>query len=294
MTRRSAFVVVANRLPLDAETTEGGQVWRLSPGGLVTALSPVVRARHGTWVGWAGGSGPAPEPFELDGIHLHPVELSAADLENFYEGESNSTIWPLYHDAVEQPVYDRVWRDAYRTVNARFADAAAAVAARNATVWVHDYQLQLVPAMLRARTSRSADRLLPPHPVSADRALHADAASLGDPQRPPRRGSRGLPATSRRSELRPAHPPPPRPALPGHDDRRRRSPRHGGSVSDLDRPPRDVGARLVGGRARSCTSDPGRAREPEDDHPRRRQARLHKGDRAPAPGLQGAARGRDG
>ena len=151
MTKRSAFVVVANRLPLDAETTEDGQVWRLSPGGLVTALSPVVRARHGTWVGWAGSAGAAPAPFDLDGIRLHPVELSPGDIENFYEGESNSTIWPLYHDAVEQPVYERVWRDAYRTVNARFADAAAAVAARNATVWVHDYQLQLVPAMLRAR-----------------------------------------------------------------------------------------------------------------------------------------------
>ena len=82
---------------------------------------------------------------------LHPVELSPSDIENFYEGESNSTIWPLYHDAVEQPLYDRVWRDAYRAVNARFADAAASVARRNATVWVHDYQLQLVPAMLRAR-----------------------------------------------------------------------------------------------------------------------------------------------
>ncbi len=151
MTKRSAFVVVANRLPLDAEATEDGPVWRLSPGGLVTALSPVVRARRGAWVGWAGQAGAAPAPFDLDGIRLHPVELSPSDLENFYEGESNSTIWPLYHDAVEQPVYDRVWREAYRTVNARFADAAAAVAARNATVWVHDYQLQLVPAMLRAR-----------------------------------------------------------------------------------------------------------------------------------------------
>ena len=151
VTKRSTFVVVANRLPVDEEITPEGRRWRGSPGGLVTALRPVVAAHRGR-LGRLGRCGrPAAEPFELDGIWLHPVALSADDIERFYEGQSNATIWPLYHDAVETPVYSREWRDAYRTVNERFADAAAAVAARGATVWVHDYQLQLVPAMLRAR-----------------------------------------------------------------------------------------------------------------------------------------------
>lgn len=149
MTVRSSFVVVANRLPVDEVTTEEGRQWRRSPGGLVTALHPVLARHKGTWVGWAGGVGPAPEPFELEGIHLHPVPLSADELERYYEGQSNATIWPLYHDAVETPVFKRRWREAYRLVNARFAEAAAEVAAENATVWVQDYQLQLVPAMLR-------------------------------------------------------------------------------------------------------------------------------------------------
>ncbi|HYN96405.1 MAG TPA: trehalose-6-phosphate synthase [Pilimelia sp.] len=151
MTERSAFVVVANRLPVDEVTTPAGREWRRSPGGLVTALHPVLAAHRGTWVGWAGGTGEAPEPFELDGIHLHPVALSAEDLERYYEGQSNATIWPLYHDAVEPPMFRRRWREAYRTVNARFADAAAEAAAEGATVWVQDYQLQLVPSMLRER-----------------------------------------------------------------------------------------------------------------------------------------------
>ncbi|GGJ93618.1 trehalose-6-phosphate synthase [Pilimelia anulata] len=151
MPERSAFVVVANRLPVDEVQTEAGGQWRRSPGGLVTALHPVLAAHQGTWVGWAGGTGAAPEPFDLDGIHLHPVALSADELERYYEGQSNATIWPLYHDAVEPPMYKRSWRDAYRRVNERFADAAAAVAAEGATVWVQDYQLQLVPAMLRER-----------------------------------------------------------------------------------------------------------------------------------------------
>ncbi|GGK38320.1 trehalose-6-phosphate synthase [Pilimelia terevasa] len=151
MTERSAFVVVANRLPVDEVAAEGGREWRRSPGGLVTALHPVLAAHQGTWVGWAGGTDAAPGPFDVDGIHLHPVPLSGDELEKYYEGQSNATIWPLYHDAVEPPMYKRSWRDAYRRVNARFADAAAEVAADGATVWVQDYQLQLVPAMLRER-----------------------------------------------------------------------------------------------------------------------------------------------
>ncbi|HET8662515.1 MAG TPA: trehalose-6-phosphate synthase [Micromonosporaceae bacterium] len=151
MAGRSSFVVVANRLPVDEISTPAGRSWRRSPGGLVTALHPVLAAQQGTWVGWAGAAGPAPEPFDIEGIHLHPVPLTDPDVERYYEGTSNATIWPLYHDAVETPVFRRVWREAYRAVNARFADAAAEVAAEGACVWVQDYQLQLVPAMLRER-----------------------------------------------------------------------------------------------------------------------------------------------
>jgi trehalose 6-phosphate synthase len=142
------FVVVANRLPVDA--SDDGQ-WQRSPGGLVTAVHPVVRGNNGAWVGWTGGPGDAPDPFEFDGMHLHPVGLSADEVDRYYEGQSNATIWPLFHDAVEQPVHHREWREAYGAVNRRFADAAAELAAPDATVWVHDYQLMLVPGMLRER-----------------------------------------------------------------------------------------------------------------------------------------------
>lgn len=146
-----SFVVVANRLPVDEVTTPEGREWRSSPGGLVTALQPILARRGGTWVGWTGAAGRAPESFDLDGIRLHPVPLSRADIERYYEGYSNATIWPLYHDAVQQPVFHRHWREAYRAVNQRFAEAVAQLAAPGAVVWVQDYQLQLVPAMLRER-----------------------------------------------------------------------------------------------------------------------------------------------
>ena len=145
------FVVVANRLPVDEVHTDGEREWRRSPGGLVTALHPILAGHQGVWVGWAGAAGPAPDPFEIDGIQLQPVGLSESDLENYYEGQSNASIWPLYHDAVETPVFHRHWSEAYRDVNRRFAEATDKAAPHGSAVWVQDYQLQLVPAMLRER-----------------------------------------------------------------------------------------------------------------------------------------------
>jgi trehalose 6-phosphate synthase len=146
------FVVVANRLPVDLVSGPGEEPrWTRSPGGLVTALEPVMQQHGGAWVGWNGASGEAPEPFDADGMHLVPVPLSAEEVADYYEGFSNGTLWPLYHDVIATPEYHREWWDAYVEVNERFAEAAAAEAAEGATVWVHDYQLQLVPAMLRRR-----------------------------------------------------------------------------------------------------------------------------------------------
>jgi trehalose 6-phosphate synthase len=149
--RQFDFVVVANRLPVDRfEGPDGSTEWRPSPGGLVTALRPVMRSVEGAWVGWSGAPGGAEESFEADGMHLVSVELSDEEVENFYEGFANSTLWPLYHDVIVPPHFHRHWWDAYLRINHRFARAAAAQAAPGATVWVHDYQLQLVPAGLRS------------------------------------------------------------------------------------------------------------------------------------------------
>jgi trehalose 6-phosphate synthase len=148
----SPVVVVANRLPVDQVTESDGTVrYQRSPGGLVTALEPFVAGRGGAWVGWSGSAGEAPEPFESGGMHLVPVPLSEDEVDRYYEGFSNASLWPLYHDVVEKPEYHRHWWDAYVQVNKRFADRAAEVAGEGAIVWVHDYQLQLVPAMLRQR-----------------------------------------------------------------------------------------------------------------------------------------------
>ena len=113
------------------------------------ALLPLLRTSGGTWVGWTGEADDAPEPFTLDGVQLHPVLVTADEVQEYYEGFSNDTLWPLYHDALRDSTYSGQHWAAYQTVNQRFADTLAEVAPEGAIVWIHDYHLQLVPQMLR-------------------------------------------------------------------------------------------------------------------------------------------------
>jgi trehalose 6-phosphate synthase len=146
----SEFVVVANRLPVDLERLpDGTTTWKRSPGGLVTALEPLLRRHSGAWIGWPGVPDTDEEPIFVDGLHLRPVRLSEDDVAEYYEGFSNAALWPLYHDVIVKPIYHREWWDRYVDVNRRFAEATSRAAAKDATVWVQDYQLQLVPKMLR-------------------------------------------------------------------------------------------------------------------------------------------------
>lgn len=147
---RADLVIVANRLPVDRVVhADGSSSWRRSPGGLVSALAPVMTANEGAWIGWPGDVVEDLDVFEHEGITLVPIGISQEEYEEYYEGFSNATLWPLYHDLVAKPEFHREWWDSYVTVNRRFAEAAAAVAAKGATVWVQDYQLQLVPSLLR-------------------------------------------------------------------------------------------------------------------------------------------------
>ncbi|HYC54086.1 MAG TPA: trehalose-6-phosphate synthase [Candidatus Binatia bacterium] len=139
------LLIVANRLPV--HRVNGN--WMSSPGGLVSALTPFLKERTGSWIGWDGNAGAAPEPFDFQGIRQVPVPLKPAEVEGFYKGFSNRTLWPLYHDAVRRPRFEPRWWRPYVDVNRRFAEFAAREAEPHATAWIHDYHLHLVPAMLR-------------------------------------------------------------------------------------------------------------------------------------------------
>ncbi|MBX3315420.1 MAG: trehalose-6-phosphate synthase [Phycisphaeraceae bacterium] len=147
MAARRRLVVVANRLPI--QRVPGESRWEISPGGLVAALRPVLDARGGTWVGWQGTTGKSMRPFTLGNLSIRPVPMSESEARCAYHGMSNETLWPLYHDAIRTPVFNEAWWHGYKRVNQRFARRAATSAAPGSLVWIHDYHLQLAPAMLR-------------------------------------------------------------------------------------------------------------------------------------------------
>ncbi len=139
------IIVAANRLPV----SRVGDEWQRSPGGLVSALTPILQESDGVWIGWGGSVDDDLEPFRHDGIEHIPVAMSPEEIENHYLGFSNETIWPLFHDAIRTPDYHRHWWRTYKEVNRRFAEAIVSATKPDDLIWIHDYQLLLVPGIVR-------------------------------------------------------------------------------------------------------------------------------------------------
>lgn len=151
--------IVANRLPVRQVKSGKTYSWETSPGGLVSALAPFLQKRKGMWIGWPGGSQRVKEAFEINGIKQVPVNLTAQEVDNFYHGFCNDTIWPLYHDSVQVPHYHRHWWWPYVDVNKKFTQASLKALKQtrgSQHIWVQDYQLQLVPAGIRDGLGKKA------------------------------------------------------------------------------------------------------------------------------------------
>jgi trehalose 6-phosphate synthase/phosphatase len=153
----SRLLIVANRLPITVQVRDGEVEVERSTGGLATGLLRPHEQAGGVWVGWSG----APESLtpeqqaaldaKLKEERLVSVSLTADQVTRYYEGFSNGVLWPLFHYLLDQvPLHGSDW-DAYVEVNERFADVVASQYQADDLVWVHDYQLLLVPAMLRKR-----------------------------------------------------------------------------------------------------------------------------------------------
>ena len=294
------FVVVANRLPVDRVVgLDGEEEWRdvARRTRRGTRADDAQRARR---VGrMARSAGCRARPLR-DRRHRPRARSRSAQHEvaDYYEGFANDTIWPLYHDVIAPPQYHREWWDAYVTVNRRFAEAAAAVAAPNGTVWVHDYQLQLVPQMVRElRPDVTIGYFhhipFPAHGLYAqlpwrDQVLRgllgADVIGFQRAQD----ATYFLTAVRRRlrHEVKGSHV-----AVP--DDRRRHAHRRWRRRSRSRSTPRRTSSSP---RAPTCglaRPRSARASATPRTHPaRRRPARLHQGHPAPHQGLRGAARRR--
>ncbi|MFL5355518.1 bifunctional alpha,alpha-trehalose-phosphate synthase (UDP-forming)/trehalose-phosphatase [Archangium sp.] len=153
----SRLLLVSNRLPVTVKADKEGVSVVRSAGGLATGLRGPHERSGGVWIGWPGDvsrltqAQRASVEAQLAELRCVPIHLSASEVARYYEGYSNRVLWPLCHYLIERiPRQDRDW-EMYRKVNERFADLVASHYQPGDTIWVHDYQLMLVPAFLRAR-----------------------------------------------------------------------------------------------------------------------------------------------
>lgn len=157
------LLVVSNRLPFSLERSEAGAKLVPSSGGLVTALSGYLERRRREepeleflWAGWPGAEIEPQEAEQLRSTALaehgaYPIALSTADMDRFYQGFCNSTLWPLFHYFPSYATYNEEDWETYRKVNEQFCDAVVELARPGDEIWVHDYQLLLLPSLLRQR-----------------------------------------------------------------------------------------------------------------------------------------------
>jgi len=151
-------LIVANRLPVTVSPTETGVEVQKSTGGLATGLLRPHEQSGGLWIGWSGTTEDelteqqrAALEQQLAELRLISVPLTGEQVARYYEGYSNGVLWPLFHYLLDQiPLYVRDW-DAYVEVNERFAEIVAQRYEPGDLIWVHDYQLLLLPELLRRR-----------------------------------------------------------------------------------------------------------------------------------------------
>ncbi|MEJ2163632.1 MAG: trehalose-6-phosphate synthase, partial [Robiginitalea sp.] len=152
----SKTIILSNRLPVQLQIREGRIEAIPSVGGLATGMKSVHQDGESLWIGWSGLTREEiPEALEADidkALSEHgcsKVPLSREEIEGFYFGFSNRAIWPLFHYFLEYAEFELSNWKVFEAVNQKFADAVLEAASEEDVLWVHDYQLMLVPEMVR-------------------------------------------------------------------------------------------------------------------------------------------------
>ncbi len=151
------YIIVSNRLPITLSRKDGEFVTKKSVGGLATGVSAVFENGDGVWIGWPGVTIDSLTMDEREDLEIilrrqrfEPVFLSSTDIEGYYHGYSNKTLWPLFHYFANYTVFsnNEMW-EKYVYVNKKFAKKIVAIYREGDIIWVHDYHLFLVPHMVR-------------------------------------------------------------------------------------------------------------------------------------------------
>ena len=155
-------LIVSNRLPITVKKLHGVLTYETSIGGLSSGLSGYVKGRTNMWIGWPGIASDELTDAERRAVTTHlaklnckPVFLTQKQLDDFYAGYSNGLLWPLLHSMKMQKSGTAGWWQAYQSVNKQYAEIIVAAARHDATIWVHDYQLMLVPEYLKQQLSHN-------------------------------------------------------------------------------------------------------------------------------------------
>jgi len=155
----SNVIVVSNREPYEHNSVNGGVVCQHTDGGLVSALDPVLKRIGGTWVAWGSGDADREVPGQVDSLPVPPdspayrlrrVWLDHAVVRNGGQGYANQVLWPLCHVTLDRVSYRKAFWAGYEALNRRFADTVLdELGKRPASVWIHDYHLGLLPALIK-------------------------------------------------------------------------------------------------------------------------------------------------
>ncbi|MFX1520012.1 MAG: bifunctional alpha,alpha-trehalose-phosphate synthase (UDP-forming)/trehalose-phosphatase [Promethearchaeota archaeon] len=149
------LLIVSNRLPISIVKTDNKLDFKRSVGGLATGLSSFYKSYESLWIGWPGITLEEIEGKEneinarLKSEGCYPVYISQQDIESYYEGFCNKTVWPLFHYFTQHTKYDEVTWKRYKQVNKEFFDAIMKVIEPGDAIWVHDYHLMLLPKLIR-------------------------------------------------------------------------------------------------------------------------------------------------
>ena len=149
-------IIVSNRLPVRVTKENGHLNFTPSEGGLATGLGSIYKQGNNLWVGWPGllinqGIERINVTEKLKGENMHPVFLTQEEIKNYYEGFSNETLWPIFHYFSQYSEYNETFWNSYVDVNQKFCDEVVDVVEAGDTLWIHDYQLLLLPEMVRDR-----------------------------------------------------------------------------------------------------------------------------------------------
>jgi trehalose 6-phosphate synthase/phosphatase len=147
-------IIVSNRLPVKIINENNTFQIKVSEGGLATGLGSIYKQDQNLWIGWSGiNVENSSDEEEISSLlkkeNLSPVFLNEEEILNYYEGFSNAMLWPIFHYMSTYAEYEQIYWDYYKQVNEKFRDAVLKVAEEGDIIWIHDYQLLLLPQLLR-------------------------------------------------------------------------------------------------------------------------------------------------